>query len=287
MNYIEQINLLNRVWRKDSLDTIAVAMHVKLLDICNTDAWENPFSLKNDRIMSDLDVSFKTLAAARNKLAQSGLIRFKTKNGSSDCIYEILTADECQQIRTSVKIPKVRDEVRAEVTAEVGDEVTAKVKKPVTGININKTKPKQKTTVAEAKAPPAPDGLYAACMKIYFEWFENQFSIAPKIDALQGKALKDLIKYFTSIIRKNDELVPEDELEERIKTNWKGILDSWGKLEPFLQKQTKLNQISSNIQNIIVQIKKQKDIPGKVTGSKVESQLAAYQNYMNELNEES
>lgn len=268
MNYIVQINLLNRVWRKDSLDTIAVAMHLKLLDICNIDAWENPFSLKNDRIMGDLDVSFKTLAAARNKLAQSGLIRFKTKNGTAECLYEILNPDECIEFRTSVKIPKVRDEVRAEVTAEVEDEVRAEVKKPVLGININKTKPKPKKPVAEAKAPPGPEKLFTACMGIYSQWFENKFSIAPKIDGLQGKALKEILKYLSDIVRKNNDGIEEHELENKLKTNWQGILENWDLLEEFHQKQTKLNQISSNIQNIIVQIKKARNGTSNQTGTK-------------------
>jgi len=259
MNYIEQINLLHKIRRKDSLGPIAVTMYVILLDICNRDDWENPFNLKNDKILSDLDVTFNTLAATRNKLQQSGLIKFRTRNGTAEVIYTILDPEESKEARsnpTFSKFDEVAHEVTDEVTAKVAHKVTAKVPNSVNGININKTKQKQKKPIAEAKAPPGPDKIYASCMKIYFEWFEARFSIAPKIDALQGKALKDIIRYLSDIVKKKDEAITEDDLDEKVKTNWQGILESWDQLEEFYQKQTKLNQISSNIQNLIVQIKK-------------------------------
>lgn len=270
MNYIEQINLLHRIRRKDSLEPIAVALHVILLDICNSDDWENPFSLKNDRIISDLNVSFKTLAAARNKLKQSGLIKFQTKNGSPECIYKILNSDESKSARTSVKIPEVRDGVTDEVTAEVEDEVTDEVK-PVYTTGIIKPKPNQtKKKVAEGKPPPVSkknepekitkvSSLYTDCMEIYAKWFESRFTIGPKIDGQQGKALKDLISYITTQVKKKPETVlSESDVEERVKQNLQWIFDNWDKLEVFYQQKTKLSEISSNIQNIIVQIKNPK-----------------------------
>lgn len=273
LNYIDQINLLHRIRRKDSLEPIAVALHVILLDICNSDDWENPFSLKNDRILSDLNVSFKTLAANRNKLQQSGLIRFKTKNGSSECIYKILTPEQSKEFRTSGNITKVRDEVWDEVTTEVRDGVKGAVDDVYnTGIIKPKPKPKQKPN-AEAKPPlndeekdsgkkpePKEPALFQACMKIYCDWFQSKFNIGPKIDSLQGKALKDLIQYFRTQVLKRAEAdqltLDEPEIENRIKQSMQLVLDGWDKLEEFYQKQTKLNQIASNIQNIIVQIKR-------------------------------
>lgn len=279
MNYIEQINLLHRIRRKDSLEPIAVALHVILLDICNSDDWENPFSLKNDRIISDLDVTFKTLAAARNKLQQSGLIKFKTKNGSPECIYKIHTPDECKQARTFVKIPEVKDEVADEVRDEVTDKVKEKVQPVYTG--IIKPKPNQtKKQPSDGKHPPSPKknlqeekkpSLYTACMEIYANWFEARFSIGPKIDGQQGKALKNLIAYITNQVKKKPEVTIDDtEVEQRVKNNWQWIFDNWDKLEDFHQKKTKLSEISSNIQNIIIQIKafEKKENNGQFKGNR-------------------
>lgn len=266
MNYIEQINLLHKIRRKDSLEPLTVALHAILLDICNSYDWENPFSLNNARIMSDLGVSFKTLAGARNKLQQSGLIRFRTKNGSGDCIYQILTKDECTSSRTSVKITKVRAEVEGEVMGEVGEKVTDEA------YIDNKHKPKQKpknTGVKQASPPEkkvAVDGeeekkptLYTACIGIYHDWFLQRFGIGPDINALAGKSMKALIGYFRiNIYRRGVDagtLYTDAEIEEKVMANWKWVLDSWDKLEPFYQRQTKLNEISSSIQNLIVQIK--------------------------------
>lgn len=266
MNYIEQINLLHKIRRKDSLGPIAVALHVVLLDICNSNDWENPFSVKNDRIMSDLDVTFKILTAARNQLQQAGLIRFKTKNGSALCIYEILTPTLSTSARTSALKAKVRDEVRDEVRAEVGEKVTDEA------YIDNKHKPKQKpkNTGAKQASPPEKKGtvdgeeekkptLYTACIGIYHDWFLHRFGIGPDINALAGKSMKALIGYFRTNIGKKAErentALTEEELERKVAEAWKWVLDNWDKLEPFHQRQTKLNEISSSIQNLIVQIK--------------------------------
>ncbi len=272
MNYIEQINLLHRIRRKDSLEPITIALHVVLLDICNSYEWENPFSLKNDRILSDLNVTFKTLAANRNKLQQSGLIKFKTKNGSPECLYEILDSEQCKEFRTSVKIPKVREEVREEVGAEVTAKVREKVK-PVYTTGIIKPKPKQKLKQEDAEDKPPldeknvsekkeskPPSLYVECMAIYSTWFEGRYHAGPKIDGQQGNALKSIIAYLTTQVKKKAEPVQLEppELEAKVKQSWEWILNNWEKLEQFYQAKTKLSEISSNMQNIIVQIKNPK-----------------------------
>lgn len=268
MNYIAQINLLHQIRQKDSLGPLEIALHVVLLDICNSYDWENPFTLKNDRILSDLDVTFKTMAAARNKLSQAGLIRFKTKNGSPVTVYQILKPEECKTVRTSGKFTKVWDEVQDEVRDEVRGKVTGEVGGSDSSIYINQTKQKKKKPDADGKHPRGtkkvkeekPKAVYTQCMDIYHDWFKHRYEVTPMIDGLQGRSLKSIIEYIRgNVLKRATEeniVYTEEDLNIKISENFKWLLDNWDKLEEFLQKQTKLNQISSNLQNIIVQIKK-------------------------------
>lgn len=306
MNYIEQINLLSQTRRRYFLEPIEIALYVILLDYCNRDDWNNPIRLKNTSIQSDLGISFKLLAAARNRLQQTGLIQFKTKNGSAVCIYTIHNPAQCARVRTSsfkAEVQdevwdEVRDEVKAKVQDKVQDEVRDEVKPVYTKGIINQTKLKQnqtKNAFAEGKPPlfskkldnqnpltaekqntktdvsPAADdamlplaqqspegrALYYRCMEIYTTWFTGKYKLQPKMDALQANALKELIAYFRQLVPGNVDGVQLSpaQVNERVAAAFKTLLDNWTLLDEFYQQQTKLSQIASNIQNLIVKIK--------------------------------
>jgi hypothetical protein len=306
MNYIEQINLLSQTRRRYFLEPTEIALYVILLDYCNRDDWNNPIRLKNTAIQSDLGISFKLLAAARNRLQQTGLIQFKTKNGSPVCIYTLHNPAQCARVRTSAFKAEVQDEVwdevRDEVKARVQDKVQAQVRDEVTATNtkgiINQTKPKQNQTkklFAEGKpplfskkvdtentvtaqqqttktdvAPAAEDpllplaqqsaegkALYYHLLKIYTGWFKAKYNLQPKMDALQARALKELIAYFREQVpgQVNGVQLTPAQVNERVAAAFKTLLDNWALLDEFYQGQTKLSQIASNIQNLIVKLK--------------------------------
>jgi hypothetical protein len=84
-------------------------------------------------------------------------------------------------------------------------------------------------------------------IKIYCDWFHGKTGVAPKMNAGDGKAAKELLPYL-----KNQSLEKTD--SGAIKA-FEYILKNWHKLEPFIQKQTKLVQIGANINNILDQLK--------------------------------
>lgn len=127
----------------------------------------------------------------------------------------------------------------------VGDESPPPVKKVVT-----EKQPKKPLVEKEPS-------VYMRSMAVYCAWFEQRFETAAKIDGQQGKALKDLIAYFRpQVIKKFKEAPPDEkQIEDGVVSSFEVVFQSWDKLEVFYQQKTKLSEINSNIQNIIVQIK--------------------------------
>ena len=128
MNYLKQIKGFWTSHEKHCYSTNELALYFYLLEIRNVIRESgNQFKRNNKKIEADLNISFNTLKNARNRLAQTGLIQFKTQNGNPNVIYTLSNFDEVSN--------EVRDEVRDE---------------------INKTKSKPKTKVIPPKPPVPP-----------------------------------------------------------------------------------------------------------------------------------
>jgi len=87
--------------------------------------------------------------------------------------------------------------------------------------------------------------LYSSLMAIYFDFVKQHTGVPPKVSQIEGKALKNIIKYLMSI--KPD--------EKEVEIGWKAIFENFNKWDAFYQKQLKLTQIDSNLMNIINSIK--------------------------------
>ena len=95
--------------------------------------------------------------------------------------------------------------------------------------------------------------LYSKMVDLYFNWFKDlNGGIPPKFGKADGSAMKQIINYFKYIHKQANN--GKDEVEEVI-LMFTYILTNWAKIDPFLQKQTKLIQINGNIQNIINDLK--------------------------------
>jgi predicted transcriptional regulator len=125
MNYVKQIRGFWRAHEEHLFSATEIAVYFYLLEVCNICRWKNIFKRNNAKIEADLGISFNTLKNARNRLAQAGLMSFKTTNGNPNVLYTLSNFDE--------------------VTDEVTDE-------------ISKTKHKQNETKQEGEGtlpPPA------------------------------------------------------------------------------------------------------------------------------------
>lgn len=100
----------------------------------------------------------------------------------------------------------------------------------------------------KVKEKKSENFVFQNCMKIYSDFIQKKTGVKAKITGADGKAMKDIISYLTSIVTdKADPKGVENALEY--------IFTNWEKAEPFLRNQLKLIQINSNLINIINQIK--------------------------------
>ena len=202
------------------------------------------FSVVN--ILKELKDGFTSVNSAIKELEDLKIIeRKKTNiNGRFGCAYIFLDDEKPLSENPTTEKPQRKKPIeKPSIEEAVFEEVLfAEEAKP-------KPTPKKKTP---PKPKTVPDPIYKKCTEIYFEWFEKLSGVKPKFDAIDGASLKKIISYFKSIHRDaNDQT---DEFEEVTKM-FSIIFLKWETIDPFFQKQTKLNQINSNLQNIINDIK--------------------------------
>ena len=109
----------------------------------------------------------------------------------------------------------------------------------------DKDKYKDKDKDKDKEEGGAGGRLYSSLMAIYFDFVKQYTGVPPKVSEIEGKALKNIIKYLSSI----------QPNEEDIIIGWKAIFENFNKWDSFYQKQLKLSQIDSNLLNIINSIK--------------------------------
>lgn len=114
-------------------------------------------------------------------------------------------------------------------------------------IGTNETIPNTKTTNTKTQIE---NTNYKDVIAIYNGFCKEKFDAPAKINGVEGKATKEIIKYLKSISKNKG-----FDSEEAVLNSFKFILNNWDKLDSFLQKQIKLSQINSNLPNIINQLK--------------------------------
>ena len=125
-----------------------IALYFYLLESANVRKWPDTFTCINRKVENDLGVSYKTLAAAKNKLRQTELIDFKSKNGSKTTTFSL----------TYGNITKVREEVRDEVSGEVSGEVGDEVSLAHNNVPVKDIKTKTKNNINNNIPPTPPEG---------------------------------------------------------------------------------------------------------------------------------
>jgi len=263
MNYIEIINLYWKLREQGILDAGCGDLYLYLVHKSNSLGWKNPFNQSNSLVRAFINVSEPTLIRQRNVLKQLGLIEFESgKALRSNTTYYLNNLSSVVSRHFSSDVSSVFSRVDEKPLDYIKQETKPNetkheesADKPHSKNHSKKSNPeKGKEKSSEQKE----SSVYTACMKIYHDWFLERYKIGPKIDALQGKSMKEIVAYISSNAkRKDDEVLTESDLNEKIQGGWKWILDNWDKLDDFRKQNTKLNQISSDIQNIIVKIKNQ------------------------------
>ena len=86
-----------------------------------------------------------------------------------------------------------------------------------------------------------PPSLYALFLDEWFAFYHRQFGLSPKFTGADGKALKQIITYLTS----------NSADEEEALATWLYLLQHWGKLDEFHQRNTDLKYINSQLNKIL------------------------------------
>ena len=210
------------------------------------------------RIQNEVKTGLHSIRECIKELEKANLIQRKktnNKKGQFETNYiflddEIVAENPPTEIIEEPKIEIVKPKERKTVVKKSPPK--KEDPKPEENLFPEPEKPKEE----EPKTPPTmnEDGkLYARMVEIYFDWFKGLSGVSPKFGQAEGASLKQIINYFKTIYKDNHS-EGETEFEEVTKM-LQYIFKYWHLIDPFLQKQTKVTQINSNIQNIINDIK--------------------------------
>lgn len=83
--------------------------------------------------------------------------------------------------------------------------------------------------------------LYTHFLDAWLLFYENFSGVKPRFNATDGKALKEIIKYFQEVSQDDNEAL----------LTWQVLLENWQKLDAFHQKNTDLKYINGNLNKII------------------------------------
>lgn len=226
------------------------------------------------RIQKDFSDGLFAIRKAMKELEEVGLLeRKKTKNEKGQFEINYIFNETVSENPTTEKpkseIKKPSSRVRKSADGKTNDGKT-EIGNPNNKKKNEEVKNKKEKIIQEEvslsgesglfpeepKTPSASndDGkLYSKMVDLYFNWFKDlNGGIPPKFGKADGSAMKQIINYFKYIHKQANN--GKDEVEEVI-LMFTYILTNWAKIDPFLQKQTKLIQINGNIQNIINDLK--------------------------------
>lgn len=142
---------------------------------------------------------------------------------------------------------------RTNVTKNGGTKLVSSNEETSSPKNSDKKNPPEVGGGSGAGAEKNP--FFTGAMKIYYDWFTDLNDEPPKIDAGDGKALKEIIKYLKSSAKVKEPEISEEKLLTMVLSGFGHIFKNWGSIDPFYRKQIKLTQINSNLTNIINEIK--------------------------------
>ena len=226
------------------------------------------------RIQKDFSDGLFAIRKAMKELEEVGLLeRKKTKNEKGqfeiNYIFNETVSENPPTEKPKSEIKKPSSRVRKSADGKTNDGKT-EIGNPSNKKKNEEVKKKKEKIIQEEVSlsgesglfPEGPktlsvsndDGkLYSKMVDLYFNWFKDlNGGIPPKFGKADGSAMKQIINYFKYIHKQANN--GKDEVEEVI-LMFTYILTNWAKIDPFLQKQTKLIQINGNIQNIINDLK--------------------------------
>ena len=105
------------------------------------------------------------------------------------------------------------------------------------------------------------DKLYPQMIEAYDTFCKTRIGMGAKINAHQGKSMKSIMEYLTNQVqaKHQDEVISEEAIKENVLVAWQYILNNWSNITGYYAEQIKLNQIDSNLPNLLMQLKNNKN----------------------------
>jgi hypothetical protein len=107
---------------------------------------------------------------------------------------------------------------------------------------LKNVKEREKEKSCEKKEKDTSE--YSQFVDAYFEFYKNQVGVEYKFTALDGKAAKKILIYLEKVSKNKDPI-----------ESWRFILQKYDRWDHFFKIQLKLNQIESNLPNILNNIR--------------------------------
>lgn len=250
----------------DKISPIHSAIYFFAIEHCNRLGWKNKFGFPSQMAMEALGIkSWKTYTSALNDLIEWGFIIMveKSKNQYSSNIISLTCAyvkndkalDKALTKHASKHTPKqVQSTDQSTVsiikqTNNITNKQTNNVEKEFSTFSevsenselINaKESEKEKSFAKKEKVTSE----YSQFVDAYFEFYKNRVGIEYKFTAMDGKAAKNILIYLEKVSKNKDPI-----------ESWRFILQKYDIWDHFYQNQLKLNQIESNLPNILNNIR--------------------------------
>lgn len=111
--------------------------------------------------------------------------------------------------------------------------------------------------VRVTKKPKAESNkLFPKMVEEYNQFCNQKTGAGAKMNAMQGKSMKSIMDFLANQVKnKNGDALTEEEIENNVFIAWQYILKNWDKIKGYYAEQIKLNQIDSNLPNILMQLK--------------------------------
>jgi hypothetical protein len=135
-----------------------------------------------------------------------------------------------------------------------GNELTITLTTKISGQKVGKKRAEstQGSIPFEPSEKKGNDVLKQA-LQLYNDFCIQNTGIGSKIDGLQTKSMKSILSYLHSQVK------DQSNADVEVVNALAYIFTNWSNIDPFYQKQIKLNQINSNLPNILVTLRKSKN----------------------------
>ena len=110
----------------------------------------------------------------------------------------------------------------------------------------------------KSKEKTKSDKLFPLMVQAYDDFCVQRMGMGAKMNPHQGKAMKSIVQYLANQIKNKKGEMQEEVLKVEILSAWNYILGNWSKINGYYAEQIKLSQIDSNLPNLLIQLRNQK-----------------------------